>query len=179
MAETSGSGPRPQPGAATGGLAERDPDPDHYQLLGVRYDARKVDIVRAYREAMKAVHPDRQGPERRRAAEEDAKRLNAAFAVLADPNKRQAYDRTIRATIVQDQLMGRYVGGFYPASGGEGDPYGAALRRNPTTAERREKTVADRTALITLVVVFGGVAMALVLAVLLWSLANALVGAAS
>jgi curved DNA-binding protein CbpA len=38
---------------------------------------------------MKAIHPDRQRPERRSAAEEQAKKLNAAYAVLANPVKRR------------------------------------------------------------------------------------------
>ena len=61
---------------------------------------------------MKRVHPDRQRPERRAASEDLARRLNAAYTTLSDPIKRQAYDRTIRQQVIQDQIMRRYVGGF-------------------------------------------------------------------
>ena len=81
------------------------PDPDqedHYSLLGVPFTATHAEITRAYRRAMKRVHPDRQRPERRLASEDLARRLNAAYAILADPLKRQAYDRTIRQQVIQD-----------------------------------------------------------------------------
>jgi len=168
------AGPGAPSGAAQAGLAE----PDHYQLLGVAYTARKADITRAYREAMMAIHPDRQSPERRTLAEEQAKKLNNAYSTLANPVKRQAYDQTIRSRIVQDQLMGRYVGGFYPAAGADTDRFGEGLRRDPTKAERREQAVADRSALVTLVVVFGGFTLALLIALLLWALVGALLRAA-
>jgi curved DNA-binding protein CbpA len=123
---------------------------------------------------MKAIHPDRQRPERRTAAEEQAKRLNAAYAVLANPVQRQAYDRTIRSAHVQDQLMSRYVGGFYPAAGGDADLFGAPMRRHPTTAERREQAAADRNAVMTIVVVFGGFTLALLVGLVLWGVLTSL-----
>lgn len=153
--------------------------PDFYQVLGVPYDAPRAAIVRAYRDAIKAIHPDRQRPSRRAAAEEQAKALNVAYTTLANPIKRQAYDRTIRARIVQDQLMGRYVGGFYPAAGNAADPFGERFRREPTAGERREQAAADRGALVTLVVVFGGLTLALLAALLLVAVAGALFQAAS
>lgn len=171
--------PPPGPGAPPGSPPIVPPDPDHYQLLGVSYTAHRVEITRAYREAMKAIHPDRQRPERRSAAEEQAKKLNAAYAVLANSVKRQAYDRTIRANLVQDQLMSRYVGGFYPAAGGDADPFGANLRREATAAERREQAAADRSALVTIVVVFGGITLALLVALVVWGVLGALLRAAT
>ena len=162
------------------------PDPggeNHYELLGVPYTATSGEITRAYRQAMKRIHPDRQRPERRAGAEEEAKRLNRAYATLSKPLRRQAYDRTIRAQVVQDRLMGRYVGGFYvpPANGHDGGASAAAarhLRREQTAAERREQVQADRNALVSIVVVFGGVTAAVIAVLLLWAVARALVGAA-
>ena len=166
----STTGPNAPSSAAASGLGELD----HYQLLGVPYTAGKAEITQAYRDAMKAIHPDRQRPERRADAEEQAKRLNLAYAILANPVKRQAYDQTIRSRIVQDQVMSRYVGGFYPAAGGTADPFEQQLRREPTPAERREQAVADRHALVTIVVVFGGFTVALLLALVLWAVVGAL-----
>ena len=168
--QAAGSGALP----GSGSIGPLSVDPDHYQLLDIPYTAGKADITRAYREAMKAIHPDRQRPERRTAAEEQAKRLNAAYAVLANPLQRQAYDRTIRSARVQDQLMSRYVSGFYPAAGADADLTGSSMRRHPTAAERREQAVADRNAVMTIVVVFGGFTLALLVGLVLWGVLTAL-----
>jgi curved DNA-binding protein CbpA len=127
-----------------------DPDQeDHYSLLGVTFMATNKEITQAYRRAMKRAHPDRQSPERRAVAEEMARRLNAAYAVLSDPIKRQAYDRTIRQQVIQDQIMRQYVGGFHTAGGAP--TYPEMERREPTAAERRERVQADRRAWLLLV----------------------------
>jgi curved DNA-binding protein CbpA len=114
---------------------------------------------------MKRMHPDRQLPEHREAYEELARRLNAAYATLADPLKRQAYDRTIRQQVIQDQIMNRYVGGFQSFDQRPG-PAAAPRWREPTEAERRERNAADRQASLTLVLVAVGVT-ALILVLLL------------
>jgi DnaJ-class molecular chaperone len=178
----------PDPGRR-GGAGRTAPPPDapappgenHYQLLGVPYTATGADITRAYRAAMKRIHPDRQQADRRAAAEEQAKRLNLAYATLSKPLRRQAYDRTIRADVVQDQIMGRYVGGFAvpQANRANGaDPLARHMRREPSAAERRERARADRGATVSLVVAFAGITLAFVLALLLWATLRALLGAA-
>ncbi|MDQ2652442.1 MAG: J domain-containing protein [Chloroflexota bacterium] len=136
------SGPNAVPG--------NDPNQeDHYSLLGVTFMATNAEITQAYRRSMKRAHPDRQTPERRAAAEETARRLNAAYTVLSDPIKRQAYDRTIRQQVIQDQIMRQYVGGFHT---GDGRPsYPEMERHEPTAAERRERVAADRRAWLLLI----------------------------
>lgn len=178
MTATSGAGGRsggPQRPDPAGPALDPD-EPDHYQLLGVPYAASAPDITRAYRAAMKRIHPDRQRAERRAAAEETAKRLNVAYTTLRHPVKRQAYDRTIRARLVQDQLMSRYVGGFYPASGAAADRNGASLRREPTGGERREQAEADRTAFVSLLVAFSAFALLLVVVLVVWGVLQSLLG---
>ena len=146
--------------------AGTDPDQeDHYSLLGVPFTATHTEITRAYRRAMKRAHPDRQRPERRAGYEELARRLNAAYAILSDPLKRQTYDRTIRQQVIQDQIMSRYVGGFQSFDERPG-PAMAPRRRELTETERRERIAADRQASMTLVLVAVGVT-ALILASLL------------
>lgn len=113
--------------------------------------ASHAEISLAYRRAMKRAHPDRQGPERRAAAEELARQLNAAYTILSDPVKRQAYDRTIRQQVIQDQIMRRYVGGFQ--DGSDASRPGTVRQREPTVAERRERAHADRRASVLLVLV--------------------------
>lgn len=173
MTATSGAGGRsggPPPPATA------DPDaPDHYKVLGVPYTATSAEITRAYRAAMKRTHPDRHDPDRRPAAEERAREVNAAYQTLKNPIRRQSYDRTIRARLVQDQIMGRYVGGFYPA-GNSGAAPADAPRREPTAAERRERVEADRTAFLSLVLAFAAFALVLVVLVVAWGLLNALFG---
>ena len=66
--------------------------PDHYEVLGVDPSARHADIRAAYRRLMREHHPDlRPGDP---AAEEMARRITAAWAVLSRPSARAAYDRT-------------------------------------------------------------------------------------
>ncbi len=173
MTATSGAGGR------SGGVpphATADPDaPDHYQVLGVPYAATAAEITRAYREAMKRAHPDRHDPARRAAAEERARAINDAYATLKNPVRRQAYDRTIRARLVQDQIMSRYVGGFYPA-GQSGGGAADAPRREPTPAERRERVQADRSAFLSLLAAFTVVALVFVVIALAWGILSSLVG---
>ena len=158
-----------------GGPISFDPDAeDFYQLLGVRFTATAGEIDRAYRAGMRRVHPDRQRPERRAAAEEQAKRLNLAYATLSKPLRRQAYDQSIRARVIQDEIMSRYVGGFYVPGDNGSDPLAGHLRRPPTPAERRDQARADRTALFSLLVIFGAVTLAVIAALVVWALAGAL-----
>jgi curved DNA-binding protein CbpA len=67
-----------------------DPDHDYYALLGVRADAGAAAIKRAYRSAVRAVHPDVNPDDPR--AEELARRVNQAGETLLDPDARAAYD---------------------------------------------------------------------------------------
>jgi curved DNA-binding protein CbpA len=155
---------------------EPDGAENYYRALGVPYNASRAEITRAYRAAMKRFHPDRQAPAQRAAAEERCKLLNRAYATLSKPAQRQAYDQTIRAQVVQDQIMGRYVGGFAVPGGEQVDPAARHLRRDPTAAERREQARSDRSAMISIVVLFGGVTLAVVALLLLWAAIGALFG---
>lgn len=63
---------------------------DYYELLGVPRDASPEDIKKAYRKLALQYHPDRNKEE---GAAEKFKQINAAYAVLSDPDKRAHYDR--------------------------------------------------------------------------------------
>jgi hypothetical protein len=63
-----------------------------YTTLGLDAAATEDDIRAAYRRRAAQVHPDLQPPEKRAAAEEAMKRLNAARDILLDPRRRAAYD---------------------------------------------------------------------------------------
>ena len=149
---------------------------DYYALLGVPPTATAAQITRAYRAAMKSVHPDRQRPEDRPAAEARARLLNQAYATLAKPLSRQAYDQTIRARVVQDEIMSRYVGGFNLPHANGGDPYARRLRREPTAAEKRDQARSDRNAMVSILLVFGGVTLGVIGLLVLVSLVGELLG---
>lgn len=59
-----------------------------YETLGVKRDATPEQIKAAYRRAARKHHPDRGGDR------EEMQRVNDAYAVLSDPDKRRQYDET-------------------------------------------------------------------------------------
>lgn len=71
------------------------PETDYYAVLGVDRDAEPDQIRKAFRERVRACHPDRVAnldEALRRLAEEKMVELNEAYAVLRNPARRAAYD---------------------------------------------------------------------------------------
>lgn len=79
---------------------------DYYEVLGVRRNASEQELKSAYRKLALQFHPDR-NPENKEVAEEKFKEITEAYAVLADPQKRAAYDRYGHAAV-------RGMGGVSP-----------------------------------------------------------------
>lgn len=63
---------------------------DYYEVMGVKRDASQDDIKKSYRQKARKYHPDVSDD---KDAEERFKELGEAYAVLKDPEKREAYDQ--------------------------------------------------------------------------------------
>lgn len=66
---------------------------DYYELLGVDRSATEKEIKAAYRKMARKWHPDLHPANEKKEAEEKFKRINEAYEVLKDPEKRTRYDR--------------------------------------------------------------------------------------
>ncbi|KAG8693493.1 hypothetical protein FRC08_009080 [Ceratobasidium sp. 394] len=64
-----------------------------YETLELPHDASPDEIRRAYKKRALKTHPDRAPPERKLIAEEEFRKVNAAYEVLIDEEKRRIYDR--------------------------------------------------------------------------------------
>ena len=64
---------------------------DLYEVLGVPRDATQADIKKAYRKLVHQYHPDSHPGDKD--VEEKFKKINAAYTVLNDPEKRARYDQ--------------------------------------------------------------------------------------
>lgn len=100
---------------------------DYYEVLGVNKSASDQEIKTAYRKLALKFHPDRN---KEAGAEEKFKEVNEAYQVLADPQKKQAYDQYGHAAFDprsgfggggQTQKQGPFTYTYY--SGG-GNPFG-------------------------------------------------------
>src|SRR5438105_790614 len=63
---------------------------NYYDILGVSKEASEAEIKAAYRKLALEHHPDRGGGQ---TAETKFKKINEAYQVLSDPNRRAQYDR--------------------------------------------------------------------------------------
>ncbi|MCZ7645482.1 MAG: molecular chaperone DnaJ [Planctomycetota bacterium] len=65
---------------------------DYYEVLGVKKDAPPDEIKKAFRDAAKKWHPDR-NPDNKAEAEKRFKEVAEAYSVLSDDEKRKRYDQ--------------------------------------------------------------------------------------
>ncbi|MHB8158785.1 MAG: DnaJ C-terminal domain-containing protein [Desulfocucumaceae bacterium] len=66
---------------------------DYYQILGVSRSATEKEIKTAYRKLARKWHPDLHPEKGKAVAEEKIKKINEAYEVLSDSEKRGKYDR--------------------------------------------------------------------------------------
>ena len=95
-------GPRASPGR----------DTEYYDTLGLSPGCSEADIKRAYRKRALQEHPDKGGDP------EKFKKINEAYAVLSDEQKRAAYDRFGKAAVDGSSGAGMAGGGFPGGMGG-------------------------------------------------------------
>jgi len=77
--------------------------PDYYTILGISPSASAAEIKRAYRRLARQHHPD----VNTQVLDEGIKRLNEAYEVLRDPQKRAAYDELRRQARLQREQLRR------------------------------------------------------------------------
>ena len=83
---------------------------NYYDILGVSKDATKDDIKHAYRNMVKAFHPDYYHGDKE-FAETKTRELNIAYEILQDDAKRKKYDDSIG--IVRKDSVSYAFGDFY------------------------------------------------------------------
>lgn len=66
---------------------------DYYEILGISRDSSDQEVKSAYRQLARKWHPDMHPQSDKKEVEEKFKRINEAYEVLKDPEKRARYDR--------------------------------------------------------------------------------------
>ncbi len=97
---------------------------DYYEVLGVARSSDQTEIKRAFRKLAMKYHPDRNKDE---GAEERFKKINEAYEILSDPEKRSQYDQFGHAAFQNGG--GNTGGGFSGADFSDifGDMFGGAF----------------------------------------------------
>ncbi|MCU7934711.1 MAG: molecular chaperone DnaJ [Candidatus Thiodiazotropha sp. (ex Dulcina madagascariensis)] len=96
---------------------------DYYDVLGVNKNASEAEIKKAYRRLAMKYHPDRNTGDAAEGAEKQFKEAKEAYEVLADAQKRAAYDQFGHAG-VDPGMGGGYGGGSANFSDIFGDVFG-------------------------------------------------------
>lgn len=99
---------------------------NYYEILGVSRNAGEKDIRQAFRKLARKHHPDVNPGDS--TSEDRFKRINEAYSVLSDPDKRQRYDKygddwAHSERIEEAQAQARRGGRFRWSNVGGGDPF--------------------------------------------------------
>lgn len=102
-----------------------------YDVLEVSRKASKEVIEKAYKTLAKKYHPDMQTPENRAKAEEMMKKINEAYSVLSDEQKRQKYDERLE---VEEQKNNTNNNSSYSANSNYYGPHNNNKTQHSNTA---------------------------------------------
>ena len=106
-------------------------NPDPYLVLGVSPTATPAEITHAYRDRLRAHHPDTRHTPSSQTADEHLRQVLAAYALLRDPARRADYDRaTTRAATPPAYLRQRPT----PADGALAGRVQIPITHHATTA---------------------------------------------
>ncbi|MGI6395331.1 MAG: molecular chaperone DnaJ [bacterium] len=83
---------------------------DFYEILGVSKNSSAEEIKKAYKKLAVKYHPDKNKGDK--SAEEKFKKINQAYEVLSDPEKRQMYDQFGEDGLKANPFQGHTGGGF-------------------------------------------------------------------
>lgn len=72
---------------------------NYYEILQVSPKASKQIIDKAYKTLAKTYHPDANPPEKKEWAEEQFKKINSAYEIISDEEKRKKYDKDLNRSI--------------------------------------------------------------------------------
>lgn len=100
---------------------------DYYEILNVSKTADDEEIKKAFRKLAMKYHPDKNPDDK--IAEENFKKVNEAYSVLSDPEKRRRYDATGFSAnqygyTNQTYNTGAYNGRAYGQGNSQGSPFG-------------------------------------------------------
>ncbi len=114
---------------------------DYYELLGVSRDAELNDIKKAYRKLAREHHPDVNSGDKE--SEDHFKKLNEAYQVLCDPQKREVYDRYGHQGFEHGYSGSNSSEGFSDF-GGFGDIFDMFFGAGAASGSSRSKPTAER-----------------------------------
>ena len=76
---------------------------NYYQILEVDINASDEIIDKAYRTLVKKYHPDLQNENNKSIAEEKIKKINTAYDILSNAEKRKAYDEILKNNTISEE----------------------------------------------------------------------------
>ncbi|KAJ3014598.1 hypothetical protein HKX48_005072 [Thoreauomyces humboldtii] len=115
---------------------------DYYALLGVEYGATEAELRKAYRKQALKCHPDKVGPDDKKAAHM-FHLLSLAISILSDPVKRPSYDSLYATRIARKRKLDAVDSSLRAARQSLAEREAAALQRATTeftdSVERRNE----------------------------------------
>ena len=113
---------------------------DYYEILEIEKSSNRDEIKRSYRELAMKYHPDRNSGDKD--AEEMFKRINEAYQVLSDDEKRAIYDRHGKDGLKSQGFSGFSERDFGDIFGDIGDIFESVFGQGFSGFSSGHKTVA-------------------------------------